>query len=310
MAATHTGEATTLAQIVRLVEEAQTSKAPIQQLADRIAGYVVPFVILVSSVTLIGWTVSGYLDLAHLPITEEEKIGFNREEIIFQYAFRCALSVLVIACPCALGLTTSTAVMVGTGVGALNGILIKGAEPLENAHKVKTTVFYKTGTITHGVPMVSRINIFVDKKLCSLAKLLAIIGTAEVNSEHPIASANVKYVKETIGTDVSGQCSNFQAIPGCGLKCSVSKINSMLAYAAHSEKLVNYANQSRNISSGNCNVNGVIVVVQSLLGSQEKQMTELQQLLNADNKHVTETDQYEVLIGNREWMRRNGECAT
>jgi len=306
MTATHTGETTTLAQIVRLVEEAQTSKAPIQQLADKIAGYFVPFVIFVSTVTLFGWTISGYVDLSHLPITEDEKIGFNREEIIFQYAFRCALSVLAIACPCALGLATPTAVMVGTGVGALNGILIKGAEPLENAHKVKAVVFDKTGTITHGVPMVSRIVIFVDEKVCSLAKLLAIIGTAEANSEHPIASAIVKYAKETIGSDVIAQCSNFQAIPGCGLKCSVSNIDSMLAYAAHSEKLINYANQSKNINFGNFNVNGVAVdVVHSLLGSQEKQVIELQQLLNIDTRHPADTEQYDVLIGNREWMQRN-----
>lgn len=306
MVATHTGEATTLAQIVRMVEEAQTSKAPIQQLADRIAGVFVPLVVVVSSVTLLGWTITGYVNLALLPIAEEHKIGFNREEIIFQYAFKCALNVLAIACPCALGLATPTAVMVGTGVGALNGILIKGAEPLENAHKVKAIVFDKTGTVTRGVPTVSHICLFVEEKICSLVELLAVIGVAESSSEHPIASAIVKFVKEVMGTEVNGKCSGFQAVPGCGLRCTVSGLEGMLISGRQSEALANFANRMRN-GETSAVISGVPVdLTLSEYSNREKGAAKLEQLLtiNGSNMEEETVDSYEVLIGNREWMRR------
>ncbi|KAK2583714.1 hypothetical protein KPH14_009634 [Odynerus spinipes] len=309
--ATHTGEYTTLAQIVRLVEEAQTNKAPIQHLADKIAGYFIPLVIVVSVITLFIWITVGYISIEKLPMThsdQKHKQHINREEIIFQYAFRSALSVLAIACPCALGLATPTAVMVGTGVGALNGILIKGAESLENAHKVKCIVFDKTGTLTHGVPMVTRIGLFVDERICSIVKLLIAIGTAEINSEHPIASAIVRYVKETTGSESTGQCTNFQAVAGCGLKCKISHLSTALSDALKSEKIINYMNQMKRVSSGTFNLNNVPIDIEPFLGStQEKQNLDLQLLLSPGNNgdQIISDETYDICIGNREWMRRN-----
>ncbi|XP_066584908.1 copper-transporting ATPase 1-like isoform X2 [Prorops nasuta] len=306
--ATHTGEHTTLAQIVRLVEEAQTSKAPIQHLADSIAGYFIPFVIVVSVITLISWIIIGYTSVNSLSIS---KHGMSQGDSILQYAFRCALSVLAIACPCALGLATPTAVMVGTGVGALNGILIKGAGPLENAHKVKCMVFDKTGTLTYGSPTVTRISMFVNERICSIVKLLIIARTAETNSEHPIASAIIQYATETIKSEVNAQCSNFQSVTGCGLKCKITRVDTALSEASKSEKIKNYINHvhTHQSSSGSINLNNVPVDIVNISGSEQgKENLHLQQLLEPNvegDRAPLFGDTYEVCIGNREWMRRN-----
>ncbi|KAM5125701.1 copper-transporting ATPase 1-like, partial [Mantella aurantiaca] len=197
ISATHVGSDTTLSQIVKLVEEAQTSKAPIQQFADKLSGYFVPVIVLLSVVTLLVWIIIGYHDFQ---IVEKYFPGYNKSiskgEVIVRFAFQAAITVLCIACPCSLGLATPTAVMVGTGVGAQNGILIKGGEPLEMAHKVKTVVFDKTGTITHGSPVVMQVKVLVESNRMPTNKLLAIAGTAESNSEHPLGTAVTKYCKE------------------------------------------------------------------------------------------------------------------
>lgn len=189
--ATKIGENTTLARIVKLVEDAQGRKAPIQRFADVISSYFVPIVILISVITFLSW----YLIFG-------ETISF---------AIITAVAVLVIACPCALGLATPTAIMVGTGKGAQNGILIKGGDALEAAHKVKYVIFDKTGTITKGIPEVT--NILLTNKL-SESKILEIASSIEKQSEHPLAEAIMKKAKEK--KIALQKVTNFKAIPGHG----------------------------------------------------------------------------------------------
>ncbi|GAB1293028.1 Copper-transporting ATPase 2 [Apodemus speciosus] len=261
--ATHVGNDTTLAQIVKLVEEAQMSKAPIQQLADRFSGYFVPFIIIVSTLTLVVWIIIGFVDFGvvqkYFPNPSKH---VSQTELVIRFAFQTSITVLCIACPCSLGLATPTAVMVGTGVAAQNGVLIKGGKPLEMAHKIKTVMFDKTGTITHGVPRVMRFLLLVDTATLPLRKVLAVVGTAEASSEHPLGVAVTKYCKEELGTDTLGYSTDFQAVPGCGISCKVSNVDRTLAHsdpAAHPPAGEGAGPQT-----------------------------------------------FSVLIGNREWMRRNG----
>uniref|UniRef100_A0A7N8Y4Z9 Copper-transporting ATPase 2 n=1 Tax=Mastacembelus armatus TaxID=205130 RepID=A0A7N8Y4Z9_9TELE len=268
--ATHVGADTTLSQIVRLVEEAQTSKAPIQQFADRLSGYFVPFIVIISLLTLVAWLVIGFVDF---DIVKKNFPGYNQNismaEVIVRFAFQTTITVLSIACPCSLGLATPTAVMVGTGVGAQNGILIKGGEPLEMAHKIKVVMFDKTGTITNGVPRVIRVLVLWEMARMPLRKILAVVGTAEASSEHPLGMAVAKHCKEELGCNVLGYCQDFQAVPGCGISCRVSNVEHLLQQ--QSEECVLLP--------------GIHLSYTSL---------PLSALF------------YSVLIGNREWMRRNG----
>ncbi|KAG5679029.1 hypothetical protein PVAND_008630 [Polypedilum vanderplanki] len=306
MTATHTGENTTLAQIVKLVEEAQTSKAPIQQLADKIAGYFVPLVILTSTLTLFGWLIALNINMDWLPKAAMEHGDFTNTEIIWSFSFKCAISVLAIACPCALGLATPTAVMVSTGIGALNGILIKGASPLENAHKVKTVVFDKTGTITHGKPMTSKIVMFVKQEVCSLTRALTIIGSAESSSEHPIARAIVSYINEFLKIDSFGKYSDFTSVPGCGIRCTVSNLEKTFATALRSEKVINFENAYESNRS-----NEKIIQTINNVTFEEHLPTNVNNLLlenglTNENESISTHSKVKVLIGNREWMHRNG----
>ncbi|XP_054831117.1 copper-transporting ATPase 2 isoform X2 [Eublepharis macularius] len=284
--ATHVGSDTTLAQIVKLVEEAQMSKAPIQQLADKFSGYFVPFIIIISTATLVAWIVIGFIHfdivLKYFPHYSKH---ISKAEVIVRFAFQTSITVLCIACPCSLGLATPTAVMVGTGVAAQNGILIKGGKPLEMAHKVNTVMFDKTGTITHGVPRVMRVLLLGDAAATlSLKKILAIVGTAEASSEHPLGVAVTRYCKEELGTDVLGYCQDFQAVPGCGISCKVSSVEAVLGET------------ERHLDS-----------LSPQLGATDRILTgQSSQTLVSNLGDAAVPKAYSVLIGNREWMRRNG----
>ncbi|MBW3016795.1 heavy metal translocating P-type ATPase [Candidatus Woesearchaeota archaeon] len=190
--ATKVGKDTVLSQIIKLVEEAQGSKAPIQRLADKVSSYFVPAVIIIAIASFIVW------------------FFVRGQPCVFSLSV--FIAVLIIACPCALGLATPTAIVVGTSKGAESGILIKNAEALENAHKVTTVVFDKTGTLTKGQPEVTDIVALADTKENDILQLAAI---AEKKSEHPLAEAILnKAKKEKI--DVP-EASSFEAIPGKGI---------------------------------------------------------------------------------------------
>jgi Cu+-exporting ATPase len=208
--ATKVGEDTTIAQIIRLVEEASSSKAPIAKMADKIAGVFVPAVITIALITGVIWLISG---------------------ATFEFAMSTAIAVLVISCPCALGLATPVAIMVGTGKGAENGILIKSGDALETAHQIDTVVLDKTGTITQGKPVVTDI-ICAAGKNADKTQLLQIAGSLEKGSEHPLAEAIVNYC-ETNSIALE-KVTDFNALFGKGIEGTVSGTH----YYAGNEKMM------------------------------------------------------------------------
>uniref|UniRef100_A0A8C5TP21 Copper-transporting ATPase 1 n=1 Tax=Malurus cyaneus samueli TaxID=2593467 RepID=A0A8C5TP21_9PASS len=209
ISATHVGADTTLSQIVKLVEEAQTSKAPIQQFADKLSGYFVPFIVAVSVVTLFAWIIIGFVDF----------------EIVEKYFL------------------------------------------------VKVVVFDKTGTITHGTPEVMQVKFLVEGNQLPRHKMLAIVGTAESSSEHPLGAAITKYCKKELNSETLGTCTDFQVVPGCGISCKVTNIEALL-----------YRKNRMGSSSLIHMMVGLCFLPPATVTSQK----------------------YSVLIGNREWMTRNG----
>ncbi|XP_038306272.1 copper-transporting ATPase 1 isoform X2 [Canis lupus familiaris] len=224
--ATHVGAETTLSQIVKLVEEAQTSKAPIQQFADKLSGYFVPFIVIISIATLLVWIIIGFLNF----------------------------------------------------------------EIVETYFPVKVVVFDKTGTITHGTPVVNQVKILVESNRISRNKILAIVGTAESNSEHPLGAAITKYCKQELDTETLGTCIDFQVVPGCGISCKVINIEGLL----HKDNWKIEENNIKNASLVQIGANN------------EQSSTSSSMIIDAQLSNTLNAQQYRVLIGNREWMIRNG----
>lgn len=256
--ATKVGADTTLAQIIKLIDEAQGDKAPIQRFADRISEFFVPAVIAIALITFISWT-----------------LFFGKP---VSFALVTAVAVLVISCPCALGLATPTAIMVGSGKGAKNGILIKGGEALETAHKLDYIIFDKTGTITKGEPEVT--DIIGDKQT------LIIAASLEKTSEHPLGEAIVKKAPKTLL-----KTTHFKAIPGYGITAKIKSKQYLLgnirlmnqnkiSTVKHIKQITQMELEGKTVMilSDNKKVLGLIAVADTIRDTSEQAVKELQDL--------------------------------
>ncbi len=234
--ATKVGDDTLLSQIIRLVEQAQSSKAPIARLADEISSYFVPIVLIISVLTFAIWYVFG----------PEPRLVFS---------ILNAVGVLVIACPCAMGLATPTAIMVGTGLGAQNGILIKNAEKLETAHKITTVVFDKTGTITKGKPEVVSVEIFNN---FSEQEVLQLAASIESLSTHPLAESIVVYTKTK---NLSLQkVEKFNSVTGFGVQGEVLSKSVVIGIRLMEQLGISYSQGQVSIDTLQSKANTVITV--------------------------------------------------
>lgn len=209
--ATNVGSDTTLSNIIKLVETAQLSKPSIQVFADKLSAYFVPTVLIIAVVTFSIW-----FALTTAGVVPAEWIPANQGEFLFSFLF--GISVLVIACPCALGLATPGAVMVGTGLAAEYGVLIKGGDAIETAHQIQAIVFDKTGTLTHGKPKLTDFEIF---QAIDVKSFFSIVGSIENGSEHPLAKAIYNYAKEQDGFLLQ-PVESFLSFSGRGVEAAVS----------------------------------------------------------------------------------------
>jgi len=281
--ATKVGKDTALAQIIKLVEEAQGSKAPIQRLADIISAYFVPAVIVVATITFILWYFLG-------PVPA------------LTFALLNFVAVLIIACPCALGLATPTAIMVGTGKGAENGVLIRSGEALETAHKIKAIILDKTGTLTQGRPVVTDVVVISGFKE---EELLMMAASAERGSEHPLGESIVNAAKEKNLTLTDA--TEFRAIPGHGIEAKVNEQRVLLgnlklmqdqglSLDGLEEKAIQLSNEGKTpmFLGVNSRAAGIIAVADTLKPNSKEAVRELHRLglevvmLTGDNQRTAE----------------------
>ncbi|KAI7891837.1 uncharacterized protein EV154DRAFT_463464 [Mucor mucedo] len=254
MKATRVGADTALSQIVKLVEDAQVSKAPIQGFADRVAGYFVPTVILLGLTTLIVWiTLVKTLGEEGLPSALQMEIAKSGDGGWFFVCLKLCISVIIVACPCALGLATPTAVMVGTGVGAENGVLFKGGAVLENGQAVNKVVFDKTGTLTCGKLELVESKSWSGEEQQHL-QMLVLAAVAESHSEHLLGRAVVAKAKELTGLtvlDSLAMVENFNSVTGFGISCDVTFRNELPKDVGLLEALEPMLNTSYTVIVGN-----------------------------------------------------------
>ncbi|MBR3863857.1 MAG: heavy metal translocating P-type ATPase [Clostridia bacterium] len=286
--ATKVGEDTSIANIIRLVDEASNSKAPISKLADKISGIFVPIILSLALITFI-------VNLI---------VSLN-----FELSLNFAISVVVIACPCALGLATPVAIMVGTGKGAQNGLLIKNAEILEKAHLISTVVLDKTGTITEGNPTVTDFNCFDSE-----GDLLNAIYSIESKSEHPLATAICNYAKQKGATNLTVE--NFESIDGLGLKGDVNGKTYLIGNPKNATPNLNDQNLLQRINELSKQgktplvivVNGVIQALIALKDEVKEQSQKAVELLQKRNIEVVmltgDNEQTAQVIANEVGIKR------
>ncbi|MBW4545628.1 MAG: heavy metal translocating P-type ATPase [Symplocastrum torsivum CPER-KK1] len=292
--ASRVGKDTVLAQIVQLVQQAQGAKAPIQRLADRVTGWFVPVVIAIAIATFVIWfNFTGNLTLAMITTVE----------------------VLIIACPCALGLATPTSVMVGTGIGAQNGILIKGADSLEIAHNLQVIVLDKTGTLTEGKPVVTDYVTIRGTAYSNEINLLRLAAAIERNSEHPLAEAVVQYAKAQ-GVDFPlPEAKDFEAVAGAGVQgivndqfVQIGTSRWMQQLGIRTEALNRYqgtweaASKTTALIAVNGELEGIVGIADALKSSSTEAVRALQRLglevvmLTGDNQQTADAIASEVGI--------------